>query len=147
VMGRHPTRGIEGSSGDGEWHGPKVAEFSGGLGLHLLLDWQQVCATEPKRTIFNVWCSDPKMGRAFSLRPAILHRSTAEEIRDGFAGRQGQTGASDRGLEGKDIEHDSQRFALGSCPFVPRSFKRTISLFPFDFRNACKRIVSLDILP
>ena len=71
----------------------------------------------------------------------------AEEIRDGFAGRQGQTGASDRGLEGKDIEHDSQRFALGSCPFVPRSFKRTISLFPFDFRNACKRIVSLDILP
>jgi hypothetical protein len=27
--------------------------------LRLLLDWQRVCATEPKRTIFDVWCSDP----------------------------------------------------------------------------------------
>ena len=85
-MGRHPTRSIEGSSGDGEWHGPKVAEVSGGLGLHLLLDWQQVCATEHKRTIFALWralhylpvallpqvpvSGTATMGRGAAVRPA-----------------------------------------------------------------------------
>jgi hypothetical protein len=29
--------------------------------LRLLVEWQQVCAMEPYRTIFDVWCSDPML--------------------------------------------------------------------------------------